>query len=174
MAEIWQLLIKSNTINFLIVLGIIIFLVAKLSISSKIEVLRDEIKKFVDASVQEKENAQKELDEIKEKIVHLPDEIKDIKDTAQKNIKGIEQKIEVEIQEKMQDVENNAKRILNLETKKFKSKLSGILSEASIKLARQNAIEQLEQNRELHDKYINEAIDEIDRISLWISVTLKT
>ncbi|MBE7705377.1 MAG: hypothetical protein E7Z90_06165 [Cyanobacteria bacterium SIG29] len=166
MAEIWQLLIKSNTINFLIVLGIIIFLVAKLSISSKIEVLRDEIKKFVDASVQEKENAQKELDEIKEKIVHLPDEIKDIKDTAQKNIKGIEQKIEVEIQEKMQDVENNAKRILNLETKKFKSKLSGILSEASIKLARQNAIEQLEQNRELHDKYINEAIDEIDRISL--------
>lgn len=166
MAEIWQLLIKSNTINFLIVLGIIIFLVAKLNISSKIDALRNEIKNFVDASVQEKENAQKELDKIKEKIVHLPDEIKDIEDTAQKNIKGIEQKIEVEIQEKMQDVENNAKRILNLETKKFKSKLSGILSEASIKLARQNAIEQLEQNRELHDKYINEAIDEIDRISL--------
>ena len=123
MAEIWQLLIKSNTINFLIVLGIIIFLVAKLNISSKIDALRNEIKNFVDASVQEKENAQKELDKIKEKIVHLPDEIKDIEDTAQKNIKGIEQKIEVEIQEKMQDVENNAKRILNLETKKFKSKL---------------------------------------------------
>ena len=69
MAEIWQLLIKSNTINFLIVLGIIIFLVAKLNISSKIDALRNEIKNFVDASVQEKENAQKELDKIKEKIV---------------------------------------------------------------------------------------------------------
>ena len=71
-----------------------------------------------------------------------------------------------EIEEKKKDIENNAKRILGLETKKFKSHLSGVLSQASIDLAKKNALEQLNNNRELHDRYINEAIDEIDRIGL--------
>ena len=67
---------------------------------------------------------------------------------------------------KKKDIENNAKRILGLETKKFKSHLSSVLSQASVDLAKKNALEQLENNRELHDRYINEAIDEIDRIGL--------
>ena len=129
-------------------------------------ICRKEIKTYVDNSSQEKESAKKELDEINEKIKHLPDEIADIKQSAENNIRGIEKRINEEIEEKKKDIENNAKRILGLETKKFKSRLSGILSQASIDLAKNNALEQLNNNRELHDRYINEAIDEIDRIGL--------
>lgn len=166
MADIWQLLIQTNTINFLIVFAAILFLVSKLNIKNKIENIRNEIKSYVENSEQERENAKKELQKINEKIEHLPDEIADIQSSAQRNIKGIEQKIETEIKDKMQDIENNAKRILTLENKKFKSKLSGVLSQASVKLARENAIAQLKDNRELHNKYINDAIEEIDRINL--------
>ena len=113
------------------------------------------------------EAAEKDLDEIKEKIKHLPEEIADIKQSAENNIRGIEKRINEEIEEKKKDIENNAKRILGLETKKFKSRLSAVLSQASIDLAKNNALEQLNNNRELHDKYINDAIDEIDRIGLW-------
>ena len=166
MAEIWQIIVQSNTLNFLIVLAVVLFIVSKLDVKSKREAIKDEIKTYVDNSSQEKESAKKELDEINEKIKHLPDEIADIKQSAENNIRGIEKRINEEIEEKKKDIENNAKRILGLETKKFKSRLSGILSQASIDLAKNNALEQLNNNRELHDRYINEAIDEIDRIGL--------
>ena len=167
MAEIWQIIVQSNTLNFLIVLVVVLFIVSKLDVKSKLEAIKDEIRTYVDNSSQEKESAEKELDEINEKIKHLPDEIADIKQSAENNIRGIEKRINEEIEEKKKDIENNAKRILGLETKKFKSRLSGILSQASIDLAKNNALEQLNNNRELHDRYINEAIDEIDRIGLW-------
>ncbi len=166
MADIWQIIVQSNTLNFLIVLAVVLFVVSKMNVKAQLESMKNEIKSYVDSSVKEKEDAQKELENINEKIKHLPEEIDDIKLSAQNNIKGIEKRINEEIQEKMQDIENNAKRILGLESKKFKSKLSGILSQASIDLAKKNALEQLNDNRELHDKYINDAIDEIDRISL--------
>ncbi len=166
MADIWQIIVQSNTFNFLIVLAIVLFIVSKMDVKSKLDLIKDEIKSYVDSSVKENEDAKKALENINEKIKHLPEEIEDIKLSAQNNINGIEKRINEEIQEKMQDIENNAKRILGLETKKFKSRLSGILSQASIDLAKKNALEQLNDNRELHDKYIDEAIDEIDRISL--------
>ena len=155
MAEIWQIIVQSNTLNFLIVLAVVLFIVSKLDVKSKLEVMKDEIKTYVDASSKEKEDAKNELDEINEKIKHLPEEIADIKQSAENNIRGIEKRINEEIDEKKKDIE-----------KKFKSRLSGILSQASIDLAKKNALEQLNDNRELHDRYINEAIDEIDRIGL--------
>ena len=166
MADIWQIIVQSNTLNFLIVLAVVLFVVSRLDVKSKLEAIKEEIKDFVDASTKEKEAAEQDLEEIKEKIKHLPEEIADIKQAAENNIRGIEKRINEEIEEKKKDIENNAKRILGLETKKFKSRLSGVLSQASIDLAKNNALEQLNNNRELHDRYINDAIDEIDRIGL--------
>ncbi len=166
MADIWQIIVQSNTLNFLIVLAVVLFIVSKMDVKSKLEAIKDEIKNYVDASSKEKEAAEQDLQAINERIKQLPDEIADIKKSAENNIRGIEKRINEEIEEKKKDIENNAKRILGLETKKFKSRLSGILSQASIDLAKKNALEQLNNNRKLHDRYIDEAIDEIDRIGL--------
>ena len=62
------------------------------------------------------------------------------------------------------------KYTVKVETKKFKTELSNILSEHSIRIARENAVKQLEENPNLHDKYIEDAIGEIDRITLWKQV----
>ena len=167
MADIWQTIVQSNTFNFAIVLAVVLYIISKLDVKSKIEHLRNEIKSYVDRSTEEKEDAEKSLDEIKQKLEHLPDEIEDIKVSAQNNIDGIAKRIEFEIADKKKDIENNANRILNLEIKTFKEKLTGRLSQASVDLSRKNAIEQLQNNRELHNKYIYDAIDEIDRLSLW-------
>ena len=70
------------------------------------------------------------------------------------------------VKEQMLDIDNNSKRIMNLETKKFKSNLTMRLSEVSVNLAMENAVNQLKNNRELHDKYISEAIEQIDKAVL--------
>jgi F0F1-type ATP synthase membrane subunit b/b' len=162
----WHLILESNLINFIVVFVIMAFIIKKINVGDKIENVRKTIKSYVDESSNEKEAAEKELSQIQAKIEHLQDDIKDIETTAQNNIKGFENKIQEEIYEKKKDIDKNAERILNLETKNFKDKLSSVLSEASINLARKNAIEQLKNNRELHNKYINEALEGIDKINL--------
>ena len=166
MSDIFHLIIHSNLINFLIVLGIIIVLVVKLNLNGEIEVLRDEIKTYVDASVQEKEVAEQKLSSIKQKIEELPSQIKDIEIKTENSVKSIGEKIKADILEQKQDISNNAERIFNLEMKKFKQKLTSALSEKSIEIARENAVKQLNENNELHNKYIDSAIDELDGISL--------
>lgn len=162
----WNLILESNLINFIVVFVIMAYIIKKINVGDKIENVRKTIKSYVDESSNEKAAAEKELSQIQAKIEHLQDDIKDIETTAQNNIKGFENKIQEEIYEKKKDIDKNAERILNLETKNFKDKLSSVLSEASINLVRKNAIEQLKNNRELHNKYINEALEGIDKINL--------
>ena len=166
MSDIIHLLIHSNTLNFFIVLAILVVIVVKLNLKDKIEVLRDEIRTYVESSVNEKNVPEKNLSLIKEKIQQLPATIEDIEKSTKNSVKSLGEKIKADIQEQKQDIANSAERIFNLETKKFKQKLTSILSEKSVEIARDNAINQLKENNELHNKYIDSAIDELDGISL--------
>lgn len=166
MNNLYETLLHSNTINFIIVVIVIAIICYFLNISEKIEKLQKNIENYVKNSEQEKEHAELELKNTEEKIDKLPEDLADIKLSAENNIKNFEQKLQRETTLKKIDIKNNAERILNLEIKTFKEKLTGTLTEASINLAEQNAKEQLKNNIELHNKYIDEAIDEIHRISL--------
>lgn len=164
--DIIQTLIQSNSLNFIVVLLVVIFILKKMNIQQKFEDIKNQITNYVNESEKEKEISEKGLQEIKNKVEKLPAEIDLIERSVQRSINNFERKSEKEVQEKCKDIDNTAKRLLNLETKKFKSKLTGILSETSVNLAKDNAVNQLKNNRELHDKYIYEAINELDGINL--------
>ncbi len=166
MTDLFEIITKSNIINFIIVLALLIWLFSKINLKAKTAELSLQIKNYVRESETEKESSLEKLKEIETEIVNLPKNIKDIELSTEKNLHGINKRITKEIEEKKSDLQNNEKRILGLERKKFKEKLTTILTETSIDLARKNAIEQLENNRELHDKYIYEAINEIDEVNL--------
>ena len=165
MSDIIQTLIQSNTLNFLIVLFIIVFLVKKLNVSEKIEKLSDEIKNYVETSETEKQQAQTELGRINDKIAKLPALSERIRKSTQRNVNNIADNAKKHTEVQKQDITNNAKRLFSLETRLFKSKLTNLLSETSIELAKENAIKQLKENPELHNKYIEKAIEELDRIN---------
>lgn len=166
MTDLLEKIAESNIINFIIVLALLIWLFSKINLKAKTAELSLQIKNYVKESETEKESSLEKLKEIKTEIVNLPENIKDIELSTEKNLQGINKRISKEIEEKKSDLQNNEKRILRLERKKFKEKLTTILTETSIDLAKKNAIEQLENNRELHDKYIYEAINEIDGVNL--------
>lgn len=165
MSNIIQILIQSNTLNFLIVLLIIVFLYKKLDVTEKIEKITNEIKSYVESSETEKEQAQKELGRINDKIAKLPALSERIRKSTQRNVNNIAENARKHTEVQKQDITNNAKRLFNLETKLFKSRLTNLLSEKSIELAKENAIKQLRENPELHNTYIEKAISELDRIN---------
>ena len=150
----------------MIVVIILAFIFYKLNIKQKLENLQKEIKAYVDSSTDEKELAQKELAKSEQAVEKLPSDIDKIKKDTDNSLKNIENKVYNETEEQKKDIANNAQRLLNLETKKFYSKLISILSEKSVDLAKENAIEQLNQNKDLHKAYIDEAINELDKINL--------
>lgn len=170
MKEFVEYILFSNVINFAIIVAIFVFVFTKTNagkqIFSVINDIPNKIADYVNSSVSEKENSIKTLETVEEQIKHLPEEIQDINQSADNNIKNLERKFQNEIEQKKKDIEINGKRILNLETKKFQQKLTGILSEVSVKLAKENAQKQLNENKYLHKKYIDKAIDGIDEINL--------
>ncbi len=166
MTEIWQIIVKTNTLNFILVLLLLGFLISKLNIKQKIENSRNDIKNYVEESVNEKQKSHEALKNIENKIKNLPAEIEDIKKSTENSVKSIEEKINNELISQKQDLENNAARLLNLETRKFKENLTNLLSEKSIEIAKENALSQLNTDTSLHGKYIDSAIEEIDRIEL--------
>lgn len=166
MSELIQILINTNTINFLIVLCIVLFLIKKLNLSQQIDNVKNNINSYVELSEQEKIQSETELSRINDKITKLPAVIERIMRSTEKNVQNIAQNVMEDTEEKKKDISKNAQRLFNLETKKFKSRLTSILSEKSVELAKENAINQLKENPSLHEKYINSAIDEIDRIQL--------
>ena len=170
MKEFIEYILFSNVINFAIIVVIFVFVFTKTNvgkqISSVINDIPKQIENFVNSSIKEKENTLKVLDNINEQLKHLPEEINDINQSAENNIRNLESKFKQEIEQNKKDIEVNGNRILNLETKKFQQKLTGILSEVSVKLAKENAEKQLKDNRNLHNKYIDKAINGIDGIDL--------
>ena len=166
MLEFINVLIKSNTINFLIVVGLLVFAFIKLNIKGKLGCIAEEIRNYVESAQKEQEDAQKKLDFIMGKIEKLPDISSRIERSTQNSIKNFENKIQKDIESEKNDIDNNAKRLFKLETAKFKDKLENLLSEKSLDLAKQNAIEQIKRNPELNDYYIQKAIEELSEVNL--------
>jgi len=166
MNNLLQTVIQSNTLNFLIIVAFFIWLVPKLNIDKKLLCKKNEIDNYVKESENEKNNAEKRLTEIQNKVEKLPKEIERIERSTKSSIENLSRKSQANIEEKIRDIDGNVARITDLETKKFKSGLTYMISQASINLACDNTKKQLENNRELHDKYISEAINEIDGMNL--------
>lgn len=171
MKEVIEIILYSNIINLALILFVMLIAFTRTKFgkefSNVINDIPNKIANYVNSSIAEKENSLKKLDNVNKQIENLPNEIQDINQSADNNIKNLGVKFQNEIEQKKKDIEDSGKRILNLETKKFQQKLTGIISEVSIKLAKENAEKQLNNNRNLHNKYIDKAIDGIDGINLW-------
>jgi|GEM_PF-6885205 len=166
MSEFLDALLKSNIINFVITALLIAGVLYKLDITGKLKKNADEIKDYTLAAGNEKADAQKKLDIINGKVQKLPELIDRIKKSTENSVKNYEKKVQEDIEETKLDMSKNSQRILNLETNKFKNELIQLLSEKSVETARKNAIERLNENKELHNIYIDKAIEELDRINL--------
>jgi len=89
MAEFWDLIVRSNTFNFIIMLVIFAIIWQKLDISTKIENMRIEIANIIEKSKQEKEKAEKHLTSTKAEIANLDEEIKETLEKAELSAQNV-------------------------------------------------------------------------------------
>lgn len=160
-AQIWNTIVTSNFFNFVVMVLILAWIVKKFDIINKLENAKSKVKEVIENSEQEKINAQNEFLKTQKSVENLEDEIKIKLDDAEKRAETIAKNIETQTEEKVKKIKNNIERVIKAEEKTISAKLSQKTAKASSELAKVHIQEVLKAHPELHEKYINQSIEEL-------------
>ena len=166
MKELFNTLLYSNTLNFLLMVVLFAVVLRKIDIKKALVSMRDEIRNIVEKSENEKNLALKELSHTEEELEELPSELEKIISDAKMSAVNISKDIEEKGKEEIRKIEKQAVKSIKFEEKKFHEYLASLTSTVAVDLAKDNAVEELRKNPDLHFKFINDALSELDRVEL--------
>ena len=159
--QIWNFIVTSNFFNFVVMVLILAWIVTKFDLINVLENIKINIQNTIKKAEEEKAAAEKELINAKKSVENLESEIKEKIDSAEKQAEKIAQNIALETEKKVTNIKNNIERAISAEEKTISAILSKKTALASSELAIQHIITLLEAHPELHEKYINQSIEEL-------------
>jgi len=161
----WEYFLQSNAFNFVLLILIFVLLDKKVHFGNMIENVKNKIIETIEKSKEEKRNAEKELKNAQKSITNLENEIKEKIENATHNAENLAKKIFEETEDKVKQIESNIQKVIDAEEKTISSRLTFRTASQSIELAKNNIKTLLEKNPHLHERYINESIEDLDRIN---------
>jgi len=165
-AHLWDIIIHSNTFNFVIFILILAYLCKKIDVSAIIDKIQEKIKQMIEDSNTAKENAKNNLYQAEDKVKNVSKEVDTILNDARTTAEKLSEKISEDAQKQVESIKNNAKKIIEAEEKVLYTSLMQKTASASLQTAEKHIRDVLNNNEALHDKYINESIDELDGLNL--------
>lgn len=166
MAEFWTLIVKSNTFNFIIMLVIFAVIWQKLNMSEKLETMRLEIANFIENSKHEKEHAEKQLSTTKKDVENVKDEIAKTIEQAKISAQNVFEEINKMTGNAIEKIEANVDKIIDNETRKLNSSLTIDTAQNAVNLAKEKLQKLFDETPSLHEQYIEQSIETIDRIKI--------
>lgn len=164
LANFWNIIVESNTFNFAVLLVIFAVLYKKMNVADGIEKIKQGIINSIDSAKEEQKCAKNKLKDAQKSIENIDSDIaKQLEDAVQRG-EGLANQILANTEEKVQLIEKNVKRVINAEEKTLSAKMTEKTLKASIELAKKHIISTLENNQDLHNKFIDESIENIDRM----------
>ena len=164
--SILKLFITSNLFNFVVMVILLAYIVKKMNLGQSFENAVNAVKSNIDKSDDEKNRAQSLLDKAKDLMNKLQDDINNLENNAKSKLEVFKAKIEKDAQKSISGFEMNIDRAVTLEEKKLSNLLTDRTTRASVEAARVHIEKMLNENPELHNKFIQDSLDELDRISL--------
>ena len=171
--EIWNKILTSNLFNFVLMLVFLGWIIEKTNMGQKLEEGRKSIEDKITNAKLNKENAAKILFETQEKGAEVDKEVFETIEKAERNAVIVGEKIIAEAEKQSAEYGKNIKATIDSNIEKLKLNLTTKTAQKAISMAKKHVEEQLEGNRELHIKYINESIVNICSISGSESFTTK-
>lgn len=157
---------RTNLFNFIIFFSIIVFICRKINLGTKLDDAKNVIKQRVEDSKTEKENSEKNLKNIEDTVAHLSEEIDEIIEKSKINAKLVGEKILEDANNLANGIRENSKKLVENKTALLKNDLLRKASEASIEVAKNHIINELNNNYELHNRLIDESVDAISEVNL--------
>ncbi len=157
---------RTNLFNFIIFFSIIVFICRKINLGTKLDDAKNVITQRVEDSKTEKENSEKNLKNIEDTVAHLSEEIDEIIEKSKTNAKLVGEKILEDANNLANGIKENSKKLVENKTALLKNDLLRKASEASIEVAKNHIINELNNNYELHNRLIDESVDAISEVNL--------
>ena len=159
-------LATSNTINFAIMAILLGVIIKKLHLSTAFEKSIEAIKNQISNSETEKANSSKILGKNKDLIEKLPNELEEMEKTSQSKLTAFEEKIEDNTRKTIENLVLSTDRIKSIEEKKVSNLLTQSTSKEALELAKNRICELLENNPEMHNDFIQQSIDELEKVKI--------
>lgn len=162
MTSIFEQILSTNLINFLIVVMTLVWIYKKANLGALIEKMSEEIKTKVENSSEETKNALMEYKSIKKSSKNKDLLRKEIIDSAKNNAQSLVKNIEEKTLKSEAEIKSSLEKIYNAQNEKIKSTTLREIYCACVDLARDEVKNRL--NDELHKKIITSSISELDKI----------
>lgn len=159
-------LATSNTINFAIMAILLGVIIKKLHLSTAFEKSIEAIKNQISNSETGKANSSKILGKNKDLIEKLPNELEEMEKNSQSKLTAFEEKIEDNTRKTIENLVLATDRIKTIEEKKVSNLLTQSTSKEALELAKNRIYELLEKNPEMHNDFIQQSIDELDKVKI--------
>lgn len=166
MSGIFDFILKTNTFNFAILFLCIALIAHYLKLGGKFEDLKNAIIKKIEDAKLERENAINNLNSAKNAVANLAQEIEEKLSGAKVSAGNVAAKIQEETGNDIEGILKNSENIISSEEKSMSSEMLKKASEKAIELSREYLKSELAKRRDLHEKFIRESIDKLDRINL--------
>lgn len=159
--EIFDIIVKSNTFNFIIMMLIIFVVAKKLNLSQTLKNTKNEIISKIEYSQSEKNEAQEELSKAKIAFENVETEVAEKIETAKADSKNLANEILNAAQGKIKQIEDNALKVIEAEEKTISARLTAKAAKESTELAKENIKNLLKENPQLHEKFVIQSIQEL-------------
>lgn len=164
--HIWNTIVASNTFNFVVMLFILGWVVKKFALKSSLENLQNKVEQTIQTSEKEKEIGILTLENAQKSVENLDDEIAENLDQAKSQAENLAKEILEKAENKVKQFELNIEKAVVSEEKQISARLMSDTAKKSSELAKDKIEKLLEDHPELHEKFINESLTELDRIEL--------
>lgn len=162
----WELIVESNTFNFIVLLVILVIVMQKLKVSEAAAKLKDNIVNAIENAKNAKEKAKTYYDDAKSKIEHIEDEVSERLALATRQAENVADSISENTSRKVTQIEHNVEKVVEAEKKTLITELTDKTTKSSIILAEKYIKLRLDNEPELQDKYIEEGIEELDKVNI--------
>lgn len=166
MTEFWNLIVQSNTFNFAILMLIFAIIYVKLDVPNIVESIRKEVANSIETAEEAQKLALKELKSAKKVVKTTDSEIEAHLASVKNNAKTLSQEIIQNATLQAEQIENNIEKAILTEAKKITTKLTQETIIASIELAKNKILNKLNSDVNLHNKLIEDSINELDKVEL--------
>lgn len=164
--EFWNVIVQSNTFNFLIFIGLFALLFKKINFGAMMDSLQAKVMVLIEDAKRAKDDSINELKKTQEVSSKVPMEVKNILDNAEVTADRLGKRILEDAEKQVNSIYKNTDGVVESEGQKIISTLSKKTALASLELAKTHIVKTLQVKPQYHAKFIEDSINELDGFNI--------
>ena len=164
--EFWNVIVQSNTFNFLIFIGLFALLFKKINFGAMMDSLQAKVMVLIEDAKRAKDDSINELKKTQEVSSKVPMEVKNILDNAEVTADRLGKRILEDAEKQVNSIYKNTDGVVESEGQKIISTLSKKTALASLELAKAHIVKTLQVKPQYHAKFIEDSLNELDGFNI--------